>query len=259
MELILHPIPIDAVGAHAGPVLTGQQVAALPPRRRATKAGPEAAPQRAEQVDLAPLISFGQPGAAGTDHIEDEPEPAALGIRPGGAVGPAQERVWRAHRQLKELPWNDGRCRRRMEDHELNRPGHRNRALDDNGGCDRDAHARATSAATAPTYSASVATLDRCSRRQARCACTRALAVSSEVRHGIRRSTDARRISYPSLRGAPPPLLATGPDDETVFTTRWTWPDRITSTTLGWPSRNFCTVVAGIADSLRKLAVPAVA
>src|SRR5436305_10382979 len=51
--------------------------------------------------------------AAGTDHIEDEPEPAALGIRPGGAVGPAQERVWRAHRQLKELPWNDGRRRRR--------------------------------------------------------------------------------------------------------------------------------------------------
>src|SRR5438874_12131960 len=120
-----------------------------------------------------------------------------------------------------------------MVDHELNRPGHRNRALDDNGGRHRDAHARTTSAETAPTYSARVATLDRCSRRQARCACTRARAVSSEVRHGIRRSTEARRISYPSRSGAPAPLRASGAELETVLTTSWTWPDRITSTTLG--------------------------
>src|SRR5258708_40122878 len=101
------------------------------------------------------------------------------------------------------------------------------------------------------TYSPGVATLDRCSRRQARSACTSARAVSSEVRHGMRRWTDARRISYPSRRGTPAPLLVAGAEVETVFTTSCTWPDWITSTTLGWPSRNFCTVVAGIAASLR--------
>src|SRR5438128_2233204 len=52
MELILHPIPIDAVGAHAGPVLTGKQVAALTPRRRATKAGADAAAHRRLEGDL---------------------------------------------------------------------------------------------------------------------------------------------------------------------------------------------------------------
>src|SRR2546429_6606966 len=146
-----------------------------------------------------------------------------------------------------------------MVEDELDRTRHRDGAVDNDGWRKSDAHARTTSAVAAPTYSSSVATCDRCSRRQARCACTRARAVSSEVRHGIRRSTEARRISYPSRSGSPAPLLATGPDDETVLITRWTCPDRITSTTLGWPSLNFCTVVAGIADSLRNAAVPAVA
>src|ERR1700694_1032909 len=146
-----------------------------------------------------------------------------------------------------------------MVKHELNRRGHRDRALDHDGERKRDAHARTTSPAAAPTYSPSVATLDRCSRRQDRSACTRARAVSSEVRHGIRRSTDARRISYPSRRGTPTPLLATGADVETVFTTSCTGPASTTSTTLGWPSRSFCTVVAGIADSASNAAVPAVA
>src|SRR5712691_6874960 len=145
-----------------------------------------------------------------------------------------------------------------MVEHQLNRPRHRDKALDDDSWRDRDAHTRTTSA-TVPTYSPSVATFDRCSRRQARSACTSARAVSSEVRHGMRRSTDARRISYPSRRGTPAPLSATGDEVETVFTTSWTWPDWITSTTLGWPSRNFCTVVAGMADSPSRAAVPAVA
>src|ERR1700674_230882 len=145
-----------------------------------------------------------------------------------------------------------------MVEDQLDRPGHGDRALHHDSRRERDAHARTTSA-TAPTYSPSVATLDRCSRREDRTACTSARAVSNEVRHGMRRSTDARRISYPSRRGTPAPLPATGGDVETVFTTSWTWPDWMTSTTLGWPSRSFCTVVAGIADSPSKAAVPAVA
>src|ERR1700674_410775 len=145
-----------------------------------------------------------------------------------------------------------------MVEDQLHRPGHGDRALDHDSTRDCDAHACTTSA-TAPTYSPSVATLDRCSRRQDRNACTSARAVSSDVRHGMRRSTDARRISYPSRRGTPAPLSATGADVETVFTTSWTWPDWMTSTTLGWPSRSFCTVEAGMADSSSKAAVPAVA
>src|SRR5438132_36463 len=38
MEGILHPIPIDAVGADAGPVVTSEEVAALPPWCGAAKA-----------------------------------------------------------------------------------------------------------------------------------------------------------------------------------------------------------------------------
>src|ERR1700730_7530673 len=131
-----------------------------------------------------------------------------------------------------------------MVEHQLDRPPHGDRALDHDSRRDRNGHARTTSAAD-PTYSPSVATLDRCSRREDRSACTSARAVSSEVRHG--------------MRGTPAPLLATGADVDTVFTTSWTWPDWITSTTLGWPSRSFCTVVAGMADSPSKAAVPAVA
>src|SRR5437660_9954899 len=108
-----------------------------------------------------------------------------------------------------------------MIQHELDRAGHRDRAIDDDGRRNRDAQARTTSAVAAPTYSPSVATRDRCSRRQDRSAWTRARAVSSEVRHGMRRSTEARRISYPSRRGAPAPLLVTAADADTVFTTRW--------------------------------------
>src|SRR6266550_412358 len=52
MEMILHAIPIDAVGAHAGPVLTGEQVAARPPRRRAAKARSYAAPHGCFEGDL---------------------------------------------------------------------------------------------------------------------------------------------------------------------------------------------------------------
>src|SRR5207302_6880832 len=137
-----------------------------------------------------------------------------------GAVGTAQDGVRRADGQLKELARADCRGRRRMVENELDRAGHRDGAFDDDGRGDRDAQARTTSAVAAPTYSPSVATRDRCSRRQDRSAWTRARAVSSEVRHGMRRSTDARRISYPSRRGAPAPL-ATGADADTVFTTRW--------------------------------------
>src|SRR5438309_3492068 len=46
MELILHPIPCDTVGAHAGPILTRQEVATLPPRSGATKARSHSAPHR---------------------------------------------------------------------------------------------------------------------------------------------------------------------------------------------------------------------
>src|ERR1700730_10415489 len=145
-----------------------------------------------------------------------------------------------------------------MVEHQLDRPPHGDRALDHDSRRDRNGHARTTSAAD-PTYSPSVATLDRCSRREDRSACTSARAVSSEVRHGMRRSTDARRISYPSRRGTPARLSATGAEVETVLTTSWTWPDWMTSTTLGWPSRSFCTVAAGMADSSSKAAVPAVA
>src|SRR6202011_4996971 len=135
-----------------------------------------------------------------------------------------------------------------MVEDQLHRPGHGDRALDHDSRRDCDAHACTTSA-TAPTYSPSVATLDRCSRREDRNAWTSARAVSSEVRHGMRRSTDARRISYPSRSGTAAACLAAGAEVETVLTTSWTWPDRITSTALGWPSRSFCTVVAGMADS----------
>src|SRR6202521_2776745 len=145
-----------------------------------------------------------------------------------------------------------------MVEHQFDRPCHGDQALDHDCRRDRNGHAPPPPPA-APTYSPSVATLDRCSRRQDRNACTSARAVSSDVRHGMRRSTDARRISYPSRRGTPAPLSATRADVETVFTTSWTWPDWMTSTTLGWPSRSFCTVVAGIADSPSKAAVPAVA
>src|SRR5258708_19589232 len=75
------------------------------------------------------------------------------------------------------------------------------------------------------TYSPSVATLDRCSRRQARSACTSARAVSSEARHGMRPWTDARRISYPSPRGTPAPLLAASAQAQTLLPTTPPSPD----------------------------------
>src|SRR2546422_10877901 len=115
-----------------------------------------------------------------------------------------------------------------MVEDELDRTRHRDGAVDNDGRRKSDAHARTTSAVAAPTYSSSVATCDRCSRRQARSAWTRARAVSSEVRHGMRRSTEARRISYPSRRGARAPLLATGAAAETAVTTSGAWPHLIT-------------------------------
>src|SRR2546428_7894542 len=130
-----------------------------------------------------------------------------------------------------------------MVEDELDRTRHRDGAVDNDGWRKSDAHARTTSAVAAPTYSSSVATCDRCSRRQARSAWTRARAVSSEVRHGMRRSTEARRISYPSRRGARAPLLATGADTDTVFSTRLTWPDLITVTRIRLPYLNLSTVV----------------
>jgi hypothetical protein len=67
----------------------------------------ESAPKRAQQVHLVTLITDGQPGAPGADNIEDEPDPTARRIGPGSTVGPAQDGVWRAHRQLEELPGVD--------------------------------------------------------------------------------------------------------------------------------------------------------
>src|SRR5260370_5456175 len=67
----------------------------------------EAAPKRAQQVHLVTFMTDGEPGAAGADDIEDEPDPTARRIGPGGAVWPAQHGVRRAHRQLEELPGVD--------------------------------------------------------------------------------------------------------------------------------------------------------
>src|SRR6202158_3908272 len=122
----------------------------------------EAASKRAQQVQLVTLTTDGQPGAAGTYHIEDEPDPPARRVGPGSAVRPAQDGVRRAYRQLEELSGADRDRGWRMVEHQLNRPGHRDRALDHESRRERDAHARTTSAATAPpTYSPSVATLAR--------------------------------------------------------------------------------------------------
>ncbi len=52
-----------------------------------------------------------------------------------------------------------------------------------------------------------------------------ARAVSRDVKQGTLCSAAARRISKPSRRGVRSPLI--------VFTTPWTWPPLITSTTLG--------------------------
>jgi hypothetical protein len=49
----------------------------------------ESAPKRAQQVHLVTFMTDGKPGAAGADYIEDEPDPPARRIGPGGAVGPA--------------------------------------------------------------------------------------------------------------------------------------------------------------------------
>src|SRR5712692_6329081 len=87
-------------------------------------------------------------------------------------------------------------------------------------------------------------------------ASTRDRAVSSEVRQGIRRSTDARRISKPSRRGTVVP--SPPPAGETVLTTRWTAPSRMTSTTLGWPWRSLSTRVAGKPARSHNRAVPSV-
>src|ERR1700730_3469306 len=46
MELIRHLIPIDTVGPHARPILTGKKVAAVTPRCRAAEAGSDAAAHR---------------------------------------------------------------------------------------------------------------------------------------------------------------------------------------------------------------------
>jgi hypothetical protein len=90
----------------------------------------EAASERAEQIQLVALVKSSEPRASGPDHVEDEPNPAAGRIRPSGAVGPAEDRVRRADRQLKELPGNDRARRSRVVKHELNRPAHGHRALD---------------------------------------------------------------------------------------------------------------------------------
>src|SRR5207302_4502036 len=104
--------------------------------------------ERAQQVQLIALVSGGQPCATGADDVEDEADVSARGIRPGGAVRPAQDRMRRADGQLEELARADCRGRRRMVQDELDRAGHRNRALDDNGGRKRDAQSRTTPAWT---------------------------------------------------------------------------------------------------------------
>jgi hypothetical protein len=67
----------------------------------------EATPKRAQQVHLVTFMTDGEPGAAGADDIEDEPDPPARRIGPGGAIRPAQDGVRRAHCQLEELPGVD--------------------------------------------------------------------------------------------------------------------------------------------------------
>src|SRR3982075_2568018 len=52
MELIRHPIPIDTVGPHARPVLTGEKVTAVSPRCRAAQAGSDTAAHRRFERDL---------------------------------------------------------------------------------------------------------------------------------------------------------------------------------------------------------------
>src|SRR5216684_7273850 len=78
----------------------------------------EAAPERAQQVHLVTLMADGQPGAARPDDVEDEADASAHRIGPGGAVRPAQDRVWGTHRELEELPGIDRDGRRRMVEHE---------------------------------------------------------------------------------------------------------------------------------------------
>src|SRR6202795_1090678 len=199
------------------------------PRRLQLKAASEGA----EQIHFVTLVENREPRASGADHVKDEPDQSTRRIRPGCAVRSTEDRVRGADCELKELAGSDRGRRGGVGKHKLNGPGHWSRALDHDRRRNGDAHARTTSGATAPTYSPSVATLDRCSRRDARSACTRALAVSSEVRQGMRRSTEARRISYPSRNGTPAPWSTSGADADTVFITRCTWPEWITSTMFG--------------------------
>src|SRR5919108_6329113 len=63
----------------------------------------EASAKRAEEIQLVTGMSSGEPGAPGADDIEDESDATARRIRPGGAVGPAQQSVGRANADLKEL------------------------------------------------------------------------------------------------------------------------------------------------------------
>src|SRR5438067_1042399 len=179
----------------------------------------EAATEGAQQVQLVALMTNRQPAAASPNDIEDEPDPTTLRIGPGGAVGAAQDRLWRSNAQLEKLAGLHRGCRRRVMDDELDGIAHRCRALYHYGRRKSKAHARTSAVTADPTYSPSEATWERCSRRQARNAWTNARAVSRDVRHGMRRSTDARRISYPSRRGTPGPLSLSGPADDTVLTT----------------------------------------
>src|ERR1700716_2499410 len=67
----------------------------------------EAAPERTQEVNLMTLMTPEQPGAPGANHVEDESDSSVGRIRPGSTVGPAQDGVWCAHRQLEELPRSD--------------------------------------------------------------------------------------------------------------------------------------------------------
>lgn len=124
------------------------------------------------------------------------------------------------------------------------------RAISDLGEARRDRHPR-RAAAPRSRHSFNDTTSTVRPPLWARIVSSTALAVSSDVKHGIWYSTAARRMRKPLLFGSRPFVG--------VLMSKSTWPPLISSTMSGWPAPILWTTVTGSPRSCKKAAVPSVA
>src|SRR2546423_9530483 len=87
----------------------------------------EASTERTDEIELVSRLACGQPGAASSDDVENEANPAARVVDPGGAIWPAQQGHRRPYGNLKNLARPDCGRRSRVRYKQLHRSAYRAR------------------------------------------------------------------------------------------------------------------------------------